>query len=112
MMGLFQGSMLVLILGAVLFDLGTQASLISHQTIIYGLDPNARSRVNAVLVATMFLGMSAGAALGSAALAYRGWLGVCELGAVGAALSLLVRAVLGQPRSVRDRSGDPKTSIK
>ncbi|MEO7111841.1 MAG: MFS transporter [Polyangiaceae bacterium] len=93
MMGLFQGSMLVLILGAVLFDLGTQASLISHQTIIYGLDPNARSRVNAVLVATMFLGMSAGAALGSIALATRGWLGVCELGAAGAGLSLLVRAM-------------------
>jgi predicted MFS family arabinose efflux permease len=93
MMAMFQGSMLMLILGAVLFDLGTQASLISHQTIIYGLDPNARSRVNAVLVATMFLGMACGAALGSAALASRGWLGVCELGAVAAGASLLVRAV-------------------
>src|ERR1700712_4913037 len=56
-------------LGAVGFDLGVQATLISHQTIVYGIDPAARSRLNALLFTGMFIGMSSGAALGSLALA-------------------------------------------
>ncbi len=55
-MGLVQGSLVVLVVGAIVFDLGTQAALISHQTIIYGLDPTARSRLNAVLISSMFVG--------------------------------------------------------
>jgi predicted MFS family arabinose efflux permease len=87
------GSLLILIAGTVVFDLGVQACLISHQTIVYGLDPAARSRLNAVLVSSMFLGMSAGAALASQALARYGWRGVMTLGAAAATLALLVRSL-------------------
>lgn len=73
------------------FDLGFQAALISHQTIIYGIDPGARSRLNAVLFVTMFGGMALGAALASALFAQWGWLAVSGL-ATGAALAaVLVR---------------------
>ena len=46
------------------FDLGVQATLIAHQAQVYGLEPEASSRLNAVLFTGMFIGMSAGAALG------------------------------------------------
>ena len=75
--------------GAVGFDLGVQATLISHQTIVYGIDPGARSRLNALLFTGMFIGMSSGAALGSLALAQWGWSGVMLL-AAGAAISALI----------------------
>jgi predicted MFS family arabinose efflux permease len=78
-------------LGAVGFDLGVQATLISHQTIVYGIDPAARSRLNALLFTGMFIGMSGGAALGSLALAQWGWTGVMLLSAGGAIGALLVR---------------------
>jgi predicted MFS family arabinose efflux permease len=78
-------------LGAVGFDLGTQAALISHQTIVYGIDPGARSRLNALLFTGMFIGMSSGAALGSLALAQWGWTGVMLLAAAGASAALGVR---------------------
>ncbi len=58
------------------FDLGVQATLISHQSIVYSLEPAARSRLNAVFVVTMFVAMAIGAALGSLLLAQWGWLGV------------------------------------
>ena len=58
----------------VTFDLGVQSTLIGHQTIVYSVDPGARSRLNAVLFVCMFIGMSAGAALGSLVLANAGWL--------------------------------------
>jgi len=77
--------------GAVVFDLGVQASLIAHQTIVYSLEPAARSRLNAVLMSGMFIGMASGASLGSMALAQWGWLGVCTLAAGAATAALGVR---------------------
>jgi predicted MFS family arabinose efflux permease len=81
-------------LAVVGFDLGVQATLIGHQTIIYGLDPEARSRLNAVLIAAMFAGMSLGAGLGGVLLEAAGWPGVMALATVssGAALVLRLRA--------------------
>lgn len=87
------GSLIVLIAATIVFDLGVQACLISHQTIIYGLNPAARSRLNAVLVSSMFFGMSAGAALASRALARYGFPGVAALSALAAASALAVRLV-------------------
>lgn len=75
-------------LGAVLFDLGAQAALIAHQSIVYSIEPAARSRLNAVLFVGMFTGMSSGAFLGSLVLGQWGWLGVCVL-AIGSALAAL-----------------------
>jgi predicted MFS family arabinose efflux permease len=76
---------LVLLVGvAIVFDLGVQAALVSHQSVVYGLDAGARSRLNAVLVSVMFVGMAGGAALGSALLAAFGWRAVPVLGAVAA----------------------------
>ena len=93
MMLLLQGSLVILVIGTVTFDLGVQASLISHQTIIYSLDPAARSRLNAVLVSTMFLGMSAGAVLGSNVLARYGFGGVMALAIIAASLAFVARSL-------------------
>ena len=76
---------------AIGFDLGVQASLVAHQTIVYGIDPGARSRLNAVLFVGMFLGMALGAALGSLLLAGWGWAGVTALATLAAGAALLVR---------------------
>jgi predicted MFS family arabinose efflux permease len=76
---------------AVVFDLGIQATLVAHQTIVYGIEPGARSRLNAVLLFGMFIGMAFGATLGSVLLAQWGWLGVTALASATAAGALLVR---------------------
>jgi len=81
----------LLALAAVGFDLGMQAALIAHQTIVYGIDPGARSRLNAVLFTSMFIGMAAGSALGALALAQWGWPGVTALATGTAAAALAVR---------------------
>lgn len=71
-----EGQIILLVICTIGFDLGAQAALIAHQTIIYALDPAARSRLNALLLSGMFVGMSAGAAVGSFLLAEFGWTGV------------------------------------
>lgn len=81
----------LLALATVGFDLGVQASLISHQTIVYGIAPEARSRLNAILMTCMFIGMSVGGLLGAQALAGWGWTGVVLLATVSSIGALLVR---------------------
>lgn len=76
---------------AIGFDLGIQTSLIAHQSIVYGIDPAARSRLNAILMTGVFIGMAAGGALGSLALAHWGWTGVTVVAAGAAALALGLR---------------------
>jgi len=93
-----QAQLLVLGVAVVGFDLGVQATLIAHQTIVYALEPGARSRLNAVLFTVMFVGMAAGAGLGSLLLARWGWTGVTVLATASAVGALLVR-LLGVERS-------------
>ena len=81
----------LLALATVGFDLGVQASLISHQTIVYGIAPEARSRLNALLMTSVFVGMAAGGALGAQALAAWGWMGVVLLAVAASGAALLVR---------------------
>lgn len=81
----------LLVVGAIGFDLGIQATLIAHQTIVYSIEPAARSRLNAVLFVGMFLGMALGSALGALMLAQWGWMAVVGLAAASAAGALVVR---------------------
>ncbi|MBM7118054.1 MFS transporter [Archangium primigenium] len=78
----------LLALSALGFDLGVQVTLVAHQSIVFGLDASARSRLNAVLIVGMFIGMSLGAASGGFLLAAWGW-GALTLLATGSALAAL-----------------------
>jgi len=84
-------AIVVLVVLAIVFDFGVQAALVAHQTIVYSLDPAARSRLNALLFTGMFIGMATGAALGSVLLTHWGWVGVTALATVASAGALLVR---------------------
>lgn len=84
------------------FDLGVQATLIAHQTIVYGIDPASRSRLNAILFVGMFIGMAAGAGIGSLTLAQWGWPGVIVL-AVGTSLAALAVRMWPARGQVRGR---------
>src|SRR4051794_24060252 len=68
-----RGQLALLAVAAVGFDFGIQAALVAHQSIVYGLEPSARSRLNALLFVVLFAGMSLGSALGSLLFAVGGW---------------------------------------
>jgi predicted MFS family arabinose efflux permease len=78
-------------LATVGFDLGFQSTLIAHQTIVYGIDPASRSRLNAVLFVGMFIGMSTGAAIGTLLFAQWGWTAVVAMAVLTSIGALLVR---------------------
>ncbi|MGG1947975.1 MFS transporter [Trinickia sp. NRRL B-1857] len=83
--------LVLLAVATVGFDLGVQTTLIAHQTIVYGIDPASRSRLNAVLFVGMFIGMAAGAGLGSLMLAQWGWMGVIAMAVTTSLAALAVR---------------------
>lgn len=80
----------LLALGAVLMDMGSQATHISNQSLIYPLRPDARSRLNTAYMVAYFIGGSLGSAASAAVYHQAGWTGVSLLGAafpaVGVAL--------------------------
>ncbi len=76
---------------AIGFDLGVQGTLIAHQTIIYSIDPGARSRLNAIMFVGLFIGMAAGSALGSLMQAAWGWMAVTALATIAAMGALATR---------------------
>ena len=81
----------LIVASAIGFDFGLQAALIAHQTVVYGIDPGARSRLNAVFFTGIFVGMATGSALGALVLAQWGWSAVALLAAVSGLGALAVR---------------------
>ena len=76
-----------------MLDLGVQSAHIANQSAIYSLRPEARSRMTTAYMVSFFLGGAVLSAISAAVYASSGWSGVCVVGAVTAALALLVWVV-------------------
>ncbi|MFF7058109.1 MFS transporter [Achromobacter spanius] len=87
-LALLPASYWALAVGAVIFDLGVQAGLVSHQAMVGALDHQARSRTNGLLMTGAMIGMAVGAAGGSLAWSEGGALGLFGFAATAGALAL------------------------
>ena len=87
-------SIIALIIGVILLDLGMQSAHVSNMTRNYALKADAVSRLNTVYMATRFIGGAAGTAFGNTAWSYWGWHGVCAAGLILSSLALLIQIVV------------------
>lgn len=87
------GQLILIALSAVGFDLGLQSSLVAHQNLVYGLEPQARGRLNALLFTGVFIGMAAGSALGSKLYSVASWQGVVVLATLSGLIALAIRLI-------------------
>lgn len=83
-------SVLALIVGILVLDLTVQGVHITNQTVIYRVKPEARNRLTAGYMTSYFIGGAAGSLISASAWQHAGWSGVCGIGAIVAALNLLV----------------------
>ena len=78
-----------LAIGVVILDVGMQANHLANQTVIFGLNPALRNRINAIYMVVFFIGGAAGTAVGALAWEVARWNGVCVVGALFSLAGLL-----------------------
>jgi predicted MFS family arabinose efflux permease len=89
-------SVIALIVGLVVFDLGVQSIQLSNQHAIYAAHPEARSRVTTAYMISYFVGGILGSVVSGFAYEAGGWLTVCGFGLGVALLGLLAWGVVAR----------------
>jgi predicted MFS family arabinose efflux permease len=87
---IFRDSLIGIIAGIVLLDLGLQGVHVSNQTRIYALLPEARNRMNTVFMTFSFIGTSLGSGIGLWVWDIGKWAGVCIAGVGITFIAILV----------------------
>lgn len=89
-------SVVVLIVGIMVLDLGVQGTQISNQSAIYRLHADARSRITTAYMSAYFLGGVLCSSVTGALYAADGWPAVCALGGFVSLLGLSVWLATGR----------------
>jgi predicted MFS family arabinose efflux permease len=100
-LALGRNTVILLALGIMVLDTGMQGMQITNQSLIYGLLPDGRSRLNSAYMVSAFAGASIGSYLAGQLYAHFGWYGDCWLGG-GLGVALLIPALLW--RTPKERS--------
>lgn len=89
-------SIIGLIIGVIVIDLGVQSVHITNQNIVFSKNTEARNRVNTIYMVGFFIGGAAGTSLGSLAWNYMGWTGVSLVGLAFSGAILIVQLLLNK----------------
>jgi predicted MFS family arabinose efflux permease len=109
-LGLLGKTMIGLIVGVLVLDLGVQSGHVSNQTRIYAIAPDAKSRLNTFYMLSYFTGGSLGSLLGAWSWRLAQWRGVCDFALASIVLALLVYALGRKHRVAADSPGRVRVS--
>ncbi len=87
-------SIIGLIAGVIIMDMGVQATHISNQAIIFSLDPAARNRINTVYMVTYFTGGAAGTYLATLVWGAYNWPGICAIGIILSVITIVIHLTM------------------
>ena len=99
-MGFGAWSIVGIVIGAMLLDIGLRAAMVANQTLINSAVPDSRARANTLFGLHVWSGNAAGAFLASAAFARFGWLAVCGVAMTATLMALVVHLTGGGIRRV------------
>ena len=105
-LGAFGTNLAGFILGIIVLDLAQQFGHVSNQTRIYGLVPEARSRLNMVYMTCSFTGGSLGSYFCTYFWNHAGWWGVCGFSLALMMLALVVWWSFNRSRPTPRRSSN------
>tara|TARA_R110002020_G_scaffold162991_2_gene348944 strand:+ start:101 stop:1267 length:1167 start_codon:yes stop_codon:yes gene_type:complete len=90
-------SIIGIVIGVVLVDMGVQSLHIVNQNIIFSRNPEARNRVNTIYMVGYFIGGAIGTTTGAYAWELYKWPGVATLGLIYTLLILVVHFIFKKP---------------
>lgn len=88
-----ENSLVGLVIGIILVDLGLQVLHITNQNVIFSKNPEARNRTNTIYMVGFFIGGALGTSLGALAWQHYQWIGVSVLGILLSVGILLVHLI-------------------
>lgn len=99
----FSGNSIVgLVVGVIIMDMGVQATHISNQAAIFSIRPEARNRMNTVYMVTYFTGGALGTLLATNAWHQYNWKGVVFIGLILSITALLIHLYFKQKESKKE----------
>ena len=96
-----QTSLILLVIGVIVLDIGVQAGLVANQTRAFAVDPKAQGRINSLYMTATFVGGAVGATVSGWLMARFGWVGIVEFGVVLGVLAGVIHW-LGAPRQAQE----------
>jgi predicted MFS family arabinose efflux permease len=100
------GALIVFALAAIGLDAAMQTNHIVSQRVIYGIDPEARGRMNAVYMTSIFLAGAVGSFLAGVTYFYGGWTATASTGVGLGLLLLALFATESRPLDITRRRDD------
>ncbi|MDB2606454.1 MFS transporter [Zobellia sp.] len=91
-------SIIGIVIGVILVDLGQQSLHISNQNIIFSRNEDARNRINTIYMVSFFLGGAIGTTLGAAVWQHYQWTGVSVLGFTLSLSALIFHIIYGNKK--------------
>ncbi len=85
-----QTSIIFLVIGVIVLDIGVQSGLVSNQTRAFAVDPKAQGRINSLYMTATFAGGAIGVAISGWLMTHFGWIGIVIFGVV---LGLIAGAI-------------------
>jgi MFS family permease len=83
-------TIVAIVAGAMLLDIGLRAVMVANQTLVNSAVPDSRARANTLFGLHVWSGNAAGAFLTSWAFAQFGWLAVCAVAMTASLFALLI----------------------
>lgn len=84
-------SMVGLVIGVVLMDMGVQATHISNQAVIFATNAAARNRINTIYMVTYFIGGALGTFVSTQLWYLYQWNGVCIIGIAVSSIAMVMQ---------------------
>src|SRR5450830_1873627 len=83
-------SLVFLVIGVIVLDIGVQSGLVSNQTRAFAVDPKAQGRINSLYMTATFSGGALGVMISGWLMARYGWTGIVIFGIVLGLIAALV----------------------
>ena len=97
-------SLVFLVIGVVVLDIGVQSGLVSNQTRAFAVDPKAQGRINSLYMTATFAGGALGVIVSGWLMAHHGWTGIVIFGIVLGLVAAAVHWVGGLQQAEREEA--------